>query len=472
MRKTDLEDIELNLMMDAIYQRYGYDFRHYARSSVERRAEQFCTKSGYNHVSELIPILLNNESFFQKLVKEFSITVTELFRDPLVYKKLTETVFPKLKTYPHFRIWHAGCATGEEVYSLAILLKEHGLYDQARIYATDFNDEALDVARQGLYKIENVKQFTGNYQKAGGTHSFSEYYTSKYDSILLDKSLKKNITFANHNLVTDGIFGEMHLVLCRNVLIYFDKVLQNRVLNLICESLTNGGFLCLGTMESLLFSDVEMKFDIAEEKEKIYRKRYLTEESEYGTVSTLKKYKALVIGVSAGGLKALNEIFSSLKKDLEIPIIVTQHLIPNEATSLAEILNFKSKIKVVDAAENLKIMPNHIYVGPPDNHLLINANGCFALSKEAKVNYSRPSIDVMFKSASAAYGNKLIGILLTGASEDGSKGIKEISAKGGLTIAQDPETAEYNFMPSSAIGTGMVDKVFNLKEIIEFINKI
>ena len=472
MRKSNLEDIELNLMMDAMSQRYGYDFRHYARSSVERRAKQFCARSGYSHISDLIPLLLNDEAFFQKLVKEFSITVTELFRDPFVYKKLTETVFPILKTYPHFRIWHAGCATGEEVYSMAVLLRENGLYDQARIYATDFNDEALEVARQGIYKIENIKQSTANYQKAGGTHSFSEYYNSQYDSILLDKSLKKNITFANHNLVTDGIFGEMHLILCRNVLIYFDKVLQKRVLNLICESLTNGGFLCLGTMESLLFSDVEMKFDLAEESEKIYRKRYFSEESKNGGTPIQKKFSALVIGVSAGGLKALSEIFSSLKKDLKIPIIVTQHLSPNEATSLSEILNFKSSIEVLDASENLKIMPNKIYIGPPDNHLLINSAGRFSLSNEEKVNHSRPSIDVMFKSASAFYGNKLIGIILTGANEDGAEGIVAINTNGGLTIAQDPESAEYNYMPTSAIETGMIDKVLNIKEIIEFINRL
>ena len=472
MKKSELENIELNLMMDAMNQCYGYDFRHYARSSVERRAKQFCTKSGYNHISELIPLLLNNETFFQQLVKEFSITVTELFRDPHVYKKLTEIVFPKLRTYPHFRVWHAGCATGEEVYSLAILLKEHGLYDQARIYATDFNDEALEVAKAGLYKIDNVKQFTANYHKAGGMHSFSEYYMSKYDSISLDKSLKKNITFANHNLVSDGIFGEMHLILCRNVMIYFDKILQKRVLNLICESLVNGGYLCLGTMESLLFSDVELKFDIAEEKEKIYRKRYLAEETKSGDHKVLKGYKAIVIGVSAGGLKALTEVFSGLNKDLSIPIIVTQHLSPKENSSLAEILNYKSRINVVDAGDNMKIVPNHIYIGPPDNHLIVNTNGTFSLSKETKVNHSRPSIDVMFKSASLTYGNKLIGILLTGANQDGADGIKEINSNGGFTIAQDPETAEFKFMPASAIETGAVDKVLNLKQIIEFINNI
>jgi two-component system chemotaxis response regulator CheB len=264
----------------------------------------------------------------------------------------------------------------------------------------------------------------------------------------------------------------MHLVLCRNVLIYFDKVLQKRVLNLICESLVYGGFLCLGSMESLLFSDVEMKFDIAEEKEKIYRKRYNSDEEKNENSPLLSEHKAIVIGVSAGGLKALNEIFSSLKKDFQIPIIVTQHLSPKENSSLAEILNFKSKIKVIEADENMKIMLNHIYIGPADNHLLINSNGCFSLSKETKVNYSRPSIDVMFKSASLAYGKKLIGILLTGANEDGAEGIKEINNNGGLTIAQDPATAEYNYMPASAIETGMVDRVLNLKEIIEFLNKI
>jgi hypothetical protein len=352
------------------------------------------------------------------------------------------------------------------------LLKEKGLYEHSRIYATDFNDEALEVARQGIYKIDNVKQYTTNYQKAGGSHSFSEYYNAKYDSVSIDKSLKKNITFANHNLVTDGIFGEMHLILCRNVLIYFDNVLQNRVLNLIHDSLVNGGFLCIGTMESLLFSDVEKKFNLIEDKEKIYQKKFLKTKSKSLDHSIVREFDAVVIGVSAGGLKALIELFSGLRNDLQIPIIVTQHLHPLEDRGLAEILNTKSRVKVVTADDNLKIVPNRIFVGPPDHHLLINENGCFSLSKEAKVNHSRPSIDLMFRSASLAFGGRIVGIILTGANDDGADGIKTIRQKGGYTIAQDPETAEFKAMPLAAIETGMVDKILNLKEIADYINNL
>ena len=274
MKSIEIENLEINLLLDAIYQRYGYDFRNYARASVERRARQFLVKSGCNSISELIPRLLHDESFFAELVREFSITVTEMFRDPSVYRTLKERVFPLLNTYPFFKIWHAGCATGEEVYSLAILLKEEGLYKRATIFATDFNDWALEQAKQGIYSIDNIKKCTSNYQKAGGTNSFSEYYHAKYDSIVIDKSLRKNVTFANHNLVIDGIFSEMHLILCRNVLIYFDKTLQNRVLNLFNGSLVYGGFLCLGNKESLLFSDIQDKFDPVEERERIYQKKY------------------------------------------------------------------------------------------------------------------------------------------------------------------------------------------------------
>ena len=278
MKQNEIENIEVTLLLQAIYDRYGYDFRHYARASVERRARYVMSLEKLNSISEMIPLLLRDEPFFERLVHYFSITVTELFRDPFVYLALKEKVFPILQTYPFIKIWHAGGATGEEVYSLAILLKENGLYDRSTIFCTDFNDEALASGKQGIYNIDNIKGATLNYQKAGGSGSLSEYYHAKYDSISMDKSLKRRITFANHNLVSDGIFGEMHLVLCRNVMIYFDTVLQNKVLNLFSDSLTNGGFLCLGTKESLQFSEVENKFVTFSEKEKIYRKKYIEEE--------------------------------------------------------------------------------------------------------------------------------------------------------------------------------------------------
>ena len=275
MINSEIENIEISLLLEATYNRYGYDFRDYARASIERRVRQFAIKSGIKSISEMIPILLYNESFFQTLVREFSITVTEMFRDPKVYHVLKEKVFPILKTYPFIKIWHAGCATGEEVYSLAILLMEAGLYKKSTIFATDFNDEALATAKQGIYPTENIKQSTLNYQKAGGLESFSDYYHAKYDSISIDNKLKKNITFANHNLVIDQTFSEMHLILCRNVLIYFNKTLQDKVFYLFDNSLVSGGFLCLGSKESLLYSGIQGKFEPVDEKEKIYQKTYL-----------------------------------------------------------------------------------------------------------------------------------------------------------------------------------------------------
>lgn len=273
MKKNEIENIEITLLLEAIFERYGHDFRSYARASVERRIKQFLSKSGSNTISEMIPKLLHDESFFERFVQEFSITVTKMFRDPLVYRSIREKVVPFLKTYPFIKIWHAGCATGEEAYSLAILLKEESLYDRTTLFATDFNDAALDKAKQGIYALDNMKEFTLNYQQAGGTRSFSEYYHAHYGSIAINRSLKKNITFANHNLVTDSVFTEMHLILCRNVLIYFNKALQHRVLNLFSDSLVHGGFLCLGTKESLQFFDVQDHFKTVDGKRRIYRKK-------------------------------------------------------------------------------------------------------------------------------------------------------------------------------------------------------
>ena len=272
MDSTAIEDLEIRLLLDAMFERYGYDFRSYARASVERRIRRFQVLSGCKTISELLPRVLHDEDFFGELVREFSITVTELFRDPLVYRSIREHVIPVLKTYPFIRVWHAGCATGEEAYSLAIVLKEEGLYDRATIFATDFNDAALDKAQEGIYALDRVKDFTANYQRAGGTRSFSEYYHAQYGAMAINNGLKTNITFANHNLVTDGVFSEMHLILCRNVLIYFDKELQDRALTLFGDSLVRGGFLCLGSKESLMFSEARELFEAVDEKSRIFQK--------------------------------------------------------------------------------------------------------------------------------------------------------------------------------------------------------
>jgi len=274
-RKEDIEKIELNLFLEALFQRYGYDFRHYAEASVRRRVRHLLAKSGYSRISEMIPRLLLDEAFSQTAIHDFSITVTEMFRDPRFYCSIRQNVVPYLKTYPFIKVWLAGCATGEEVYSLAILLEEEGLYDRATIFATDLNEAVLEKAKEGIYALKDIRQYTTNYQKAGGARPFADYYHAQYESAIMDQSLKRNVTFASHNLVTDGVFGEMHLIFCRNVLIYFDKTLQNRVLGLFAESLNYGGFLCLGSKETLQFSDVAERFKVIDEREKIYQKRMM-----------------------------------------------------------------------------------------------------------------------------------------------------------------------------------------------------
>lgn len=260
MDATETESIEVALLLEAIYRRYGYDFRDYAQASMHRRVKYLVSKYQCRSISAMTERVLHDEDFFFEMVLGFSITVTEMFRDPGFYRGLREKVLPFLKTFPYIKIWHAGCASGEEVYSLAILLKEEGLYDKATIYATDFNDAALQTASAGVYSMEHGREYTSNYIAAGGKASFSDYFYADYDSIIMNQDLKRNVTFANHNLATDGVFSEIHLVLCRNVVIYFNKTLQERVYRLFHESLVYDGFLCLGTKESIDFSDVRRDF--------------------------------------------------------------------------------------------------------------------------------------------------------------------------------------------------------------------
>jgi chemotaxis protein methyltransferase CheR len=272
MKPSQIENIEVDLLLDAVYRRWGYDFRSYARASIERRVRQFLSSTGCKTISEMIDGVLHDKDFLSRLVQYFSISVTEIFRDPFVYRTIRTEVVPILRTWPHVKIWHAGCATGEEVYSLAIVFKEEGIYDRATIYATDFNDSILKTAREGVYQMEKMQEATRNYQQAGGKASFSEYYHARYNAAAMDGSLKERITFANHNLVTDGVFSEMHLVFCRNVLIYFNRKLQNRALRLFTESLVHGGYLCLGTKEDLRFTEVNDQYEAVDRKARIYKK--------------------------------------------------------------------------------------------------------------------------------------------------------------------------------------------------------
>lgn len=272
--KIENENIELNLLLEAIYLKYGYDFRNYSTAHIKRRVFRRMNVLGLNNITQLQYMVLRDKELFRVMLADFSINVTEMFRDPSFYKAFRREVIPVLKTYPFIKVWHAGCSTGEEVYSMAILLSEEGLYDRTQIYATDFNEIVLQKAKEGIYPVEAVKEYTANYQQSGGTGSFADYYIAKYDSVILDQSLKKRIIFSDHNLVTDNVFGEMHVVVCRNVLIYFNRELQNRAIKLFYDSLNNGCFICLGSKETLRFSCCFDKFQPFIEQEQIFQKKF------------------------------------------------------------------------------------------------------------------------------------------------------------------------------------------------------
>lgn len=271
----DLENIEIEipLFLEAIFQKYGYDFRDYSAAHIKRRLMHRMAIGKFNSISIMQDKVLTDKNFFISLLEDLSINVTEMFRDPEFYSSFREHVAPNLRTYPFIKIWHAGCSTGEEVYSLAILLKEENLLERSQIYATDFNRRVLDIAKLGIYSTQDLDKFNRNYIKSGGKAKLSDYYTLKYGSLKLDQSLSKKIVFADHNLVTDTIFAEVNLILCRNVLIYFNKDLQNKVINLFYHSLSSSGFLCLGTKESLRFTQFESNFTNIDSTQKIYKKK-------------------------------------------------------------------------------------------------------------------------------------------------------------------------------------------------------
>jgi chemotaxis protein methyltransferase CheR len=272
MREPDIERIEIDLLLEGIRRRWGYDFTHYSHASLKRRLEHARSEAGLIHFTELLDRLLHDQRCFDGFLKHMSITVTEMFRDPPFYQAVREKVVPLLKTFPFIKIWHAGCATGQEVYSMAILLQEENFLDRARIYATDFNKHSLDMAQKGVYAARDMEAYAANYRAGGGKRDFSDYYSAGYDWAKLKDFLKEHVTFSYHNLVTDGVFGEMNLICCRNVLIYFDKTLQDRVLALFADSLRHGGFLCLGAKETLNFSGVKHQFEPLEGRQNIYRK--------------------------------------------------------------------------------------------------------------------------------------------------------------------------------------------------------
>jgi chemotaxis protein methyltransferase CheR len=269
------ERIEIRLILEAIHLKYGYDFREYASTHIKRRLGHRLGISGLQDYNQMLRSILYDEEFFNQVLLDLSINVSEMFRDPGFYRAVRDVVIPHLKTYPFVKVWHAGCSAGQEVYSMSILLEEEGLKSRTQIYATDFNELILKKAMEGIYPAEMIKEYTANYQQSGGTHSFADYYSALYDSVIIKSSLRDRVLFSSHNLVTDTVFGEMNIIFCRNVLIYFNRDLQNRVIRLFHESLCPGGFLCLGSKENIKLSDMAESFEPVAARERIYRKKRL-----------------------------------------------------------------------------------------------------------------------------------------------------------------------------------------------------
>lgn len=270
---TELDEIEIALLLEAVVRRYGYDFRQYSDKVLRRRLNIFRSRCQARYLSELIPALLHDPNCMQQLLLSLSVTVTEFFRDPAFFAAFRQHVIPVLRTYPFISLWCAGCATGEEAYSWAILLKEAGLLERSRIYATDINGRALEEAREGIYGEQQYRIACQNYQRMGGEERFERYCRRSYSAIKMSSALQDHITFASHNLVHDGVFGEMVVVSCRNVMIYFNQALKQRCMELFFNSLTSQGFLLLGESEAVDFSSFSRSFDTCDRHSRIYQKR-------------------------------------------------------------------------------------------------------------------------------------------------------------------------------------------------------
>lgn len=270
-----VEDIEIRLLLEALYFRYHYDFRNYAMASVKRRLRQAREQMGLATISALQERVLHDPDILPRMLGYLTVQVSEMFRDPSYFRAIRDHVIPHLRTYPSLKIWIAGCSGGEELYSLVILFREEGLEDRTIFYATDISQDALRTAEAGIYGIDRLQLFTENHRRSGGKSSLSDYYTTGYGRATFDKTLRRNVVFSDHSLVTDAVFGEMHLISCRNVMIYFDRALQDRAVGLFKESLSRKGFLGIGAKESLRFSSHAPGFTDFVREEKIYQRHSL-----------------------------------------------------------------------------------------------------------------------------------------------------------------------------------------------------
>lgn len=267
-----IQTVEIKCLLQGIYEYYGHDFRNYAAGSIRRRIVHHMQTEGFESVSSLMERVLRDRSSMERLLRGLTLHVTAMFRDPEFYLVFRRKVVPFLRTYPFTRLWVVGCSTGEEVYSLAIVMKEEGLYDKCRIYATDLSDVVIQRASEGVFPLSAMKTYTENYLKAGGTAEFSSYYTAKYENAIFRSALRENIVFAQHNLTSDGSFNEFNVIFCRNVMIYFNTTLQHQVCNLLHESLARFGILALGSRESLRFTPHEASYDVIDEQWRTYRR--------------------------------------------------------------------------------------------------------------------------------------------------------------------------------------------------------
>jgi chemotaxis protein methyltransferase CheR len=272
-RNISISEDELNELLSFIKETYGYDFTNYSKASLIRRFIRCMEEAKLRTAYDLKFYLTNNKTQFDWFLQSVTVNVTEMFRDPSFYKAIRGKVLDRLATYPIIKIWHAGCATGEEVFSMAIMLHEAGLLERTKIYATDINPANLEKAKKGIVPLQPMKEYTTNYLQSGGKEEFSNYYTARYNGALISAELRKNIIFAQHNLVTDTGFNEFQMICCRNVMIYFEKDLQDRVIKLFYDSLSPLGYLALGLKESLLFTDIKSKFEVVDAKNKIFRKK-------------------------------------------------------------------------------------------------------------------------------------------------------------------------------------------------------
>jgi chemotaxis protein methyltransferase CheR len=266
-----IEEIEVRLVLEAINARYGYDFRDYSPESMRRRVQAALARSGAENLGVLQHRLLTEPDFFASVIDDLTVQVSEMFRDPSFYRVFREQVVPMLRTYPQLKVWHAGCATGEEVYATAILLSEENLYDRTQIYATDMSGRAVEQAREGIYPASQAELFSDNYLQSGGKKRLVDYYSSAYGRIAVQDKLKRNVVFFQHDLVSDYALGEMQVVFCRNVLIYFGEPLRERVLRVFADSLCRGGFLCLGGSERVSPSRTDLFSEFAS-ADRIYRR--------------------------------------------------------------------------------------------------------------------------------------------------------------------------------------------------------